>query len=395
MAKPEPTEKSNRNKAAADLRTKDLKQIEDRFRQHRKARQSQPDEAAAGRRKLVLRLGIFGVMLAVLLTLIIYPRLERQVEEEEPLPDPSPAEFLGLNARVPKGCREVKGAVYPVLRDLAPGSKFAQDNQMSFVKERRLPVEIENSIGMHFRLIPTSFGKYKMGSPPDEQGRGPDEARHDVAIRQAFYAGVHEVTQAQFEQVMGFNPSFFKGPDRPVEEVTWYQAAKFCEELSKQEELEPGAYVLPSEEEWEYLCRAGSETPYHCKDDQVLSKFAVFDANRGETVGTRRPNAWGIHNLHGNVWEWCRNFFYDYETGEKKEFRQVHAGIYYKHSIRGGNFFLAAPECRSATRNCLTGTSHGNMLGFRVLRRIRKSELVELSGDAPADTPKPDHVPAE
>ena len=161
---------------------------------------------------------------------------------------------------------------------------------------------VTNSIGMKLALIPA--GKFTMGSPFDEPGRGPDEGpTHDVAIGRPFYLGVYEVTQEQYERVVGVNPSGFSranvaGPDYPVETVSWEDAVAFCQKLSSRpsEKAAGRTYRLPTEAEWEYACRAGAETPYYFGTKGTLEQHAWFSAGAGSRthpVGQRSPNAWG------------------------------------------------------------------------------------------------------
>jgi len=178
------------------------------------------------------------------------------------------------------------------------------------------PKEITNSIGMKLVLIPK--GTFMMGSPESEEGRDKDENQHEVTISKDYYLGVYEVTQAQYEKVMGKNPSYFQGAivgnenaDLPVDRVSWEDAVEFCKKLSDlPEEKKAGrVYRLPTEAEWEYACRVGSKTAYSFDDEEgLLPEYGWFkrnSSNRTHTVGLLEPNAWGLYDLHGNVWEWC------------------------------------------------------------------------------------------
>jgi formylglycine-generating enzyme required for sulfatase activity len=176
--------------------------------------------------------------------------------------------------------------------------------------------EITNSIGMKLVLIPK--GTFMMGSPESEQGRNEIENQHEVTISKDYYLGVYEITQAQYEKVMGKNLSHFQGAivgnenaDLPVEKVSWDDAVEFCKKLSDlPEEKKVGReYRLPTEAEWEYACRAGSKTVFSFDDEEgLLPEYGWFDrnsSNRTHTVGLLEPNAWGLYDMHGNVWEWC------------------------------------------------------------------------------------------
>jgi formylglycine-generating enzyme required for sulfatase activity len=188
------------------------------------------------------------------------------------------------------------------------------------------PKEITNSIGMKLVLIPK--GTFMMGSPETEKGRQENETQHEVTISKDYYLGVYEVTQAQYEKVMGKNPSSFpvakvgnENADLPVENVSWDDAVEFCKKLSDlPEEKKAGReYRLPTEAEWEYACRAGSKTAYAFDDEEgLLPEYGWFSRNssrRTHTVGLLEPNAWGLYDMHGNVWEWCSDRYGDYPKG--------------------------------------------------------------------------------
>ncbi len=186
--------------------------------------------------------------------------------------------------------------------------------------------EITNSIGMKLVLIPK--GTFQMGSPIEEAGADNDEHLHQVTISKDYYLGVTEVTQGQYKKVMGVNPSRFQrlafasdSSMYPVESVSWEDAVEFCKRLSElPEENKAGrVYRLPTEAEWEYACRAGSKTAFYFGDDlELIGAYAWHAANSGgrtHPVGEKKPNAWGLHDMHGNVWEYCSDWFDDYPEG--------------------------------------------------------------------------------
>jgi len=247
-------------------------------------------------------------------------------------------------------------------------------------RQHALPVEIENSIGIRFRLIPA--GTFALGSPENETGRWEGEAQHIVSVSRPFYLGTYEVTQGQWDAVMPTNPSRFRGRNRPVEEVSWYDCQRFVIALCEKEGVPVGTYRLPTEAEWEYACRAGTTTAYHFGNgSKGLGAFADYAGNNDletNVVGRRRPNAYGLHDMHGNVWEWCQDLFRAYPGAPPidplhREWRM----------LRGGNWHEGALACRSANRCRLPPLSVGNILGFRVFRRIDAAFLA-----APAEQAK-------
>ncbi len=170
---------------------------------------------------------------------------------------PPPARRLDL----PKGLKAVAGAQYAPLDGLAPDSKEAQERQKRAVEELGLPLEVENGIGMRFRLVPA--GSFTMGSPEGEKGRDPDEGpQHKVRIARAFYVGKFEVTQGEWVRVMNHNPSEFQKASlrAPAETVSWDNCREFLKIMDEREGMPAGTYRLLTEAEWEYACRAGTST---------------------------------------------------------------------------------------------------------------------------------------
>lgn len=164
---------------------------------------------------------------------------------------------------------------------------------------------ITNSIGMKLVLIPA--GSFTMGSPVTELDRKPNETAHEVTLSQSYYLGANEVTQGEYEKVMGANPSNFKGSKNPVETVNWEDAVSFCKKLSEmpEEKAAGRSYRLPTEAEWEYACRTRSTTSYSFGETaESLGEYAWFGAGlEGKThpVGLKKPNRWGVYDMHGNV----------------------------------------------------------------------------------------------
>ncbi len=176
---------------------------------------------------------------------------------------------------------------------------------------------ITNSIGMTFVLIPA--GTFQMGSPAGEAGRDDDERQHQVTISRPFYLQTTEVTQGQWQKVMGSNPAHFNkcGKDCPVESVSWNDAQEFIRKLNQMEKTD--TYRLPTEAEWEWACRAKSTGRFSFGDSEAgLKDYAWFDKNsaaKTQPVGQLKPNAWGLYDMHGNVWEWCRDWYGRYPAG--------------------------------------------------------------------------------
>ena len=194
--------------------------------------------------------------------------------------------------------------------------------------------------------------------------------QHQVTLTKGFYLGKHEVTQAQWERVMGNNPSYFKGADRPVEEVSWIDAVAFCKKLTKMERragrLPAGmAYQLPTEAQWEYACRAGTTTKYSWGGSINLSN-ANYDENVDETtpVGKYPANPWGFHDMHGNVWEWVADLYGTYPAGPVTDPTGLASGSY--RVRRGGSLYTGGTYLRSAKRSNRPPSPRYRNLGFRV-----------------------------
>jgi formylglycine-generating enzyme required for sulfatase activity len=261
-----------------------------------------------------------------------------------------------------------------------------------------LPRFLTNSLGMKFVLIPA--GTFRMGSASAEQGRSEDEGpQHVVTITRAYYLGVHPVTQMQFQRLMGTNPSHFsrggrardqvKGEDThlfPVEKVTWGIAGSFCRKLSELDEERRQGHVhrLPTEAEWEHACRAGKDgEPFHF-GVALTSTQANFDGSqpygraaavgpylrRPTAVGSYPPNAWGLFDMHGNVWEWCADWYAEdyYVNSPEEDPSGPQDGR--QRVLRGGCWSSPASNCHSAYRGRGDPESHLYRYGFRVLLEV-------------------------
>jgi formylglycine-generating enzyme required for sulfatase activity len=250
---------------------------------------------------------------------------------------------------------------------------------------RDLPQQLTNSLGM--RLVLISAGRFRMGSPDAEPGRGADEGpQHPVHISRPFYIGIYPVTQREYEAAMGRNPAHFSranggGPAHPVEQVSWEDAVAFCRRLAglAAEKRAGRSYRLPTEAEWEYACRAGTTTPFW-NGDALSSEHATFDgshpygkAERGPylqkttKVGCYAANPWGLFDAHGNVWEWCADRYDEryYERSPEADPQGPSRGD--RHLVRGGSWNNSGHLCRSARRNKHAADFRSEHLGFRVV----------------------------
>ena len=222
-----------------------------------------------------------------------------------------------------------------------------------------------NSIGMEF--VPIPAGTFQMGcSSEAEKCDAGETPRHEVTISKPFYLGKHEVTQAQWEAVMGNNPSHYKGANRPVELVSWDDVQEFIRRLNAKEGHT--RYRLPTEAEWEYAARAGSTTAYSFGNDKSqLERYAWYDANSGRQthpVGEKEANKWGLHDMHGNVWEWVQDWEGGYSAGAVTDPQGPGAGEY--RVLRGGSRYYDARECRSAYRGRNGPDVRSSNGGFRL-----------------------------
>lgn len=261
----------------------------------------------------------------------------------------------------------------------------------------------DDALPLEMVMLPA--GRFSMGSPGDESGRRDNESpQHLVTISQPFFMGRYEVTQAQYEAVMGVNPArnYGFGSNFPVYSVSWFDAARFCNRLSRLAELQPvydevswtvneyaDGFRLPTEAQWEYACRAGTETRFYWGDDHgydLIENYAWYEGNAGSQaheVGQKLPNAWGLYDMSGNVWEWCQDWLSAYREDHQIDPAGPIAGS--TRMTRGGSWGNLAVDLRSALRSRSAPANGVNNIGFRV--------VLVIPDPAPPPTPTPTPEP--
>lgn len=296
----------------------------------------------------------------------------------------------------------VATARYADLAGLASGSRDAQDRQRQAVQELALPLEVKTvRTGIVLRLIPA--GMSTLGSPSSEIGREINESQRQFTLSEPFYCGKYEVTQGQWKAVMGRNPSKFKksGMDAPVELISWDDCQVFVKKLCQKECVPEGTYRLLTDIEWEYACRAGTQSRFYFGDDDgemykfgnyCDRSFTLFDPHwkvpipwqdkdhddRGEhtiKVGTYQPNSFGLYDMHGNVMELCQGFGY-FLSGAKPLNPNYSVPVF-----RGGGFHSATKYCRSANRTLAYSDGFICTMGFRIMRKVPSLPILLDSGN--------------
>nr|WP_293161328.1 formylglycine-generating enzyme family protein [Okeania sp. SIO2C9] len=226
-------------------------------------------------------------------------------------------------------------------------------------------------------------GSFTMGSPDNEEGREKNEGpQHEVTL-QPFYMSKYPITQQQYQVMMGNNPSNFRGKNRPVETVSWYDAIEFCKKLSRKTGK---IYRLPSESQWEYACRAGTTKPFYF-GETITSELVNYNGNypyayapkdkcRQETtdVGTFPPNAFGLYDMHGNVLEWCQDIWHGNYNGAPTDGSSWETeGDSNRRMLRGGSWNNNSRYCRSPRRNDCDADGFINYRGFRIVSSVSGS----------------------
>ena len=257
----------------------------------------------------------------------------------------------------------------PPAAELIDTPEKAKSAQAAWAKKLGKPVRWTNPSGMKFQIIPP--GKFLMGS-----GDGDKDARqHVVTLTKPFYMGTHEVTRKQWETVTGLMRStYFPGERMPINCVSIYEARRFVRQMNKTEKRSAKTgYRLPTEAEWEYAARAGAKTDFPTgSTDADLAKSGWFYDNSRDTthpVGAKAPNAFGLHDMHGNVWEWCSDY-YDpdyYRWGDSTDPSGPKRTQYGYRVLRGGSIYFGAKACRSSNRAFYQASRTEKHIGFRVV----------------------------
>ena len=218
----------------------------------------------------------------------------------------------------------------------------------------------ETAAGVNIQMVLIGAGAFQMGL--DEAPSVGEQPAHTVALDD-YYIGATEVTQAQWRAVMGNNPSHFRGDNLPVDGVTWEEAQLFCEKLSK---LSGRHYTLPTEAQWEYAASGGMQTQY--SGGANLDEVAWYGANSGRrthAVALKLPNAFGLYDMSGNIWEWCSDWYAPYEIAEQLNPTGPQSGT--ERVLRGGSWIIEAEHCRVTYRNANAPTARDYNYGFRVV----------------------------
>jgi formylglycine-generating enzyme required for sulfatase activity len=231
------------------------------------------------------------------------------------------------------------------------------------MKLEEVKEDLGQDVSLEMVLIPA--GTFVMGSPESEEDRNDDEVQHLVTLTKPYYMGKYEVTQEQWKAVMGKNPSQIKGNTFPVTDVSWNDCQNFIKKLNS---ITEGGYRLPTEAEWEYACRAGTTTAYFF-GGSLAENDANINGERIKSVGSYKPNAFGLYDMHGNVHEICKDWYAKYPTGVVIDPKGPAKGK--EHIVRGGAVGLTPYIARSSRRGKGGDTNHSSYtMGFRLARSI-------------------------
>ncbi len=308
---------------------------------------------------------------------------------------------------------QIAGVSLPVPEQIkANQSEFSQSLQLQTFSFETVTVDARGNItnrrnceakyfvedlgnGVTLEMVQIPGGTFTMGSPEGkpprkllgytvssedeekEEGRSNDESPQHTVTIQPFFIGRYEVTQAQYQAIMGQNPSNFKGEKRPVERVSWNDAVEFCQKLSQKTGR---TYRLPSEAEWEYACRAGTTTPFYFGETITTDlvnyngNFSYASAPKGEycqrttDIGSFTPNAFGLYDMHGNLWEWCQDTWHSNYNGAPTDGTSWNDNDnYYYRVLRGGSWPFNPAYCRCANRNWHYPDGSCSLIGLRVV----------------------------
>ena len=308
------------------------------------------------------------------------PKQEEPAAVEPPHDSPAvvqtPAE--ALKAEQPAAPEEPKPAAEepkpapeapkPKSEPLTPGTSGKDPLHPDRVRVpgERFTIKLPGDLPLTFAWCPA--GTFTIGSNRDD-ANADEKPAHTVTLTKGFFIGIYPVTQAQWKAaLMGSEPSNFPGPDRPVEQVLWEESRKFCRQMSRQ--LKGRAEVrLPTSAQWEYACRAGTTSAYNTGDgEESLQKAGWYEANSGKEthpVGKLAPNAWGIYDMHGNIWEWCLDWYAEYTPEDKTDPLGPETGS--DRVFRGGGWGDSAKFCRSTYRSWFDPAVRYDALGFRIV----------------------------
>ena len=222
-------------------------------------------------------------------------------------------------------------------------------------------IDLGKEVKLEMVLIPA--GKFMMGSPASENGRLSNETQHEVTLTKPYYMGKYEVTQEQWEAVMGNDPRRNKGENMPITNVSWNDCQEFIKKLN---DKTTGGFRLPTEAEWEYSCRAGTTTAYSYGDSLTKSDASI-DGRSTKAVGNYKANAFGLYDMHGNAWEWCEDKYGVYSAGAVTDPKGPANGE--GRVLRGGAFFYDESGVRSSFRYIFyTPNKRSDLYGFRLAR---------------------------
>ena len=261
----------------------------------------------------------------------------------------------------------IGGTAWLVLRKTRQESSVTTKSQQAQQTENKPQLTgqpfAENINGTQLQMVYAPGGTFLMGSPLSESGRDNDEGPQSNATVPSFYMSKYEVTQTQYQAVMGTNPSSFKGDDLPVDSVTWNDAVEFCRKLSRAVGRD---YHLPTEAEWEYASRAGTTGPYAGNID-ALTWYSANSGSRTHPVGQKQPNGLGLYDMYGNVWEWCQSKYKPYPynaTDGREDLQGTDVRV-----LRGGSWESSVNSCRSAYRRRVVPDVRS--IGFRIVLAAR------------------------